>query len=215
MNCRKVRRFLWNYLEKNIDQSQREEIEFHLKECSKCSLEAQEAARLREIFGKTEILRPSPDFNKKLLNRIRPETSTTRVKEMVEPRPAFSWKLAFAGLAAGLVVVFVALFYQDIFNPQGSRPAISEMPALTELDRERPQEEELPELGSYRSTRYVMDNLREAQLRRIEDFRINRSGTARFIMESMPPSRWETRRSSSQFVMPVVSTRTINEKSSF
>lgn len=215
MNCRKVRRFLWNYLEKNIDQCQREEIESHLKECSKCNLEASEAARLREIFGKTEILRPSPDFNRKLLNRIQTETSTTRVKEVVEPRPAFSWKWAFAGLAAGLVVVFVALFYQDIFNPQGSRPAISEMPALTELDRERPQEEELPELGSYRSTRYVMDNLREAQLRRIEDFRINRSGTARFIMESMPPSRWETRRSSSQFVMPVVSTRTINEKSSF
>jgi hypothetical protein len=215
MNCRKVRRFLWNYLEKDIDQNQREEIEFHLKGCSGCTLQAQEAVKLREIFGRTEVLRPSPDFNKKLLNRIQTEASTTRLKEVVESRPTFSWKWAFAGLAAGLVVVFVALFYQHIFNPQKPGRTISEMPALTELDHKKAQEEELPELAGYKSTRYVMDNLREAQLTRIEDSKIDRSGTARFIMESMPPSRWETRRSSNQFVLPAVSTRTVKEKSSF
>lgn len=214
MNCREVRRFLWNYLEKDIDQTKKQQIESHLKECSKCALEAREAARLREIFGKTEVLRPSPDFNRKLLSRIQTETSATKAKEVLKPKPSFSWRWAFAGLAAGLVVIFVTLFYQDIFNPQRPDQTISEMPALTELDQKE-ADEQIPERETYKSTRYVMDNLREGQLRRIEDFKMDRSAISHFVIESMPPSRRETRRSSNQFVMPVVSTRTIKEKSSF
>lgn len=213
MNCREVRRFLWNYLEKDIDQTQKQKIESHLKECPKCALEAREAAKLREIFGKTEVLRPSPDFNRKLLSTIQTETSAAQAKEILKPGPAFSWRWAFAGLAAGLVVIFVTLFYQDIFSPQRPGQTISEMPALTELDRGVVEEEPL-EIKEYKSTRYVMDNLREAQLKRAGALRLTRSEMSRFIMESIPPTQIQTRRSSNQFVMPVVSTRTIKEKSS-
>jgi hypothetical protein len=215
MNCRKVRRFLWNYFDKDIDEKIKAEIESHLKECSRCALEAKELAKLREIFGKTEVLKPSPDFNRKLLTRIQTNSHHSRVKEIVKPRPAFSWRWAFASLAAGLVVVFLALFYQDIFNPQGTKPTISEMPALTELDQKDVQEEEFPETKGYRSTRFVMDNLRTTQLKRIEEFKIARSEMARFIMENIPPTQRETRRTSNQFILPAVSTRTIKEKSSF
>lgn len=214
MNCREVRRFLWNYLEKDIDQTQKQEIETHLKECSRCTLEAREAAKLRQIFGKTEVLRPSPDFNRKLLNRIQTKASTSQVKEILEPKPTFSWRWAFAGLAAGLVVIFVTLFYQDIFSPQRPGQTISEMPALTQLERGVVEEEPL-EMKEYKSTRYVMDNLREAQLKRADDFRLTRSEMSRFIMESIPTTQIQRRRSSNQYVMPVVSTRTIKEKSSF
>ena len=214
MNCRKVRRFLWNYLEKNIDQTQKQEIESHLKECPKCSLEASEAAKLREIFNRTEVLRPSPDFNRKLLNRIRTETSATRPEAVIGTRPRLSWRWAFAAAAAGVVVVLVTLLYQDILRPEGPGQTISEMPALTQLDQ-READEPIPETETYKSTRYVMDNLREAQLRRIQDFKMDRAAMSHFVIESIPPSRRETRRTSSQFVMPVVSTRTIQEKRSF
>jgi len=214
MNCRKVRRFLWNYLEKDIDQTQKQEIESHLKECSKCSLQAREAAKLREIFGRTEVLRPSPDFNRKLLTRIQTETSTARGEAVAESRPRLSWRWAFAAVAAGAVVVLVTLFYQDIFRPQRPGQTISQMPALTQLDQ-READEPIRETETYKSTRYVMDNLGEAQLRRTEEFRIDRAAMSHFVIESIPPSRWETRRTSSQFVMPVVSTRTIQEKRSF
>lgn len=213
MDCRKVRQFLWNYFDKDIDQKTKEELESHLKECSKCAVEMAELAKLREIFGKTEVLKPSPDFNRKLLARIQTESVRSKVEEVVRPKPSFSWRWAFAGIAAGLLVVFLALFSQNIFTPQRSKPVISEMPALTELDQKEVQEEEFPETKGYISTRFVMDNLRMSQLKRIEEFRIARSEMDRFIMESIPPQM--ERRSSNQFVLPAVSTRTIEEKSSF
>ena len=215
MNCRKVRQFLWNYLDKDIDQKSKEEIESHLHECSKCAMEMTELGKLKEIFGKTEVLKPSPDFNRELLSRIHTETYTARLKESIKAKPSFSLKWAFASLAAGVVVVFLVFFYQDIFNPQGPKPTISEMPALTEMDKVEIREE-LPERTAYsRDTRFVMDNLRTTQLKRIEDYRLNQSDMARFIMESIPSSQIQTRRSSNQFVMPVVSTQTIKQKSSF
>jgi len=215
MNCRKVRQFLWNYLDKDIEQRQKEEIESHLKECSKCAAEVAELAKLREIFHKTEVLKPSPDFNKKLLNRIQTDSVSNRVVEVVRPKPSFSWRWAFASLAAGLAVVFIALFYQDIFYPQRPGTTISETPALTEVDQRKAQEEESLIPRGYKSTRFVMDNLRMGELRRIDDFKIDRSQMARFVMESIPPSRMQTRRTSNQFVLPAVSTRTVAEKSSF
>ncbi len=215
MNCRKVRQFLWNYLDNDIDQKSKEDIESHLKECSKCAMEMAELDKLREIFGKTEVLRPSPDFNRKLLNRIHTETYTARPEGIIKPKPSFSWRWAFASLAVGIVVVFLVIFYQNIFNSQGSKPTVSEMPALTEIDKAETREE-LPERTEYtRDTRFVMDNLRTAQLKRIEDYRLRQSDMAHFIMESIPSSQMQTRRSSNQFVMPVVSTRTIKQKSSF
>jgi hypothetical protein len=214
MNCRRVRQFLWNFLDKDIDQKSKEEIESHLKECSKCAAELAELAKLREIFSKTEVLKPSPDFNKKLLNRIQTNTASSRIIELDKPKPSFSWRWTFASLAAGIVVVFLVLFSQDIFNPQGSKPNISQKPALTELDQ-RETYEVLPETKEYPTTRFVMDNLRTTELKRIEDHRLSQSDMARFIMESIPSNQMQRRRSSNQFVMPVVSTRTIKEKRSF
>jgi hypothetical protein len=213
MNCRKARQFLWSYLDKDIDQKSKEEIESHLKECSKCAMEMAELGKLREIFSKTEVLKPSPDFNKKLLNRIQTDSVTSRVVEVARPKPSFSWRWAFASLAAGIVVVFLAIFYQNIFNPQGSKPTISQTPALTEI-QEEDQEDFVETKGYTRDTRFVMDNLSTTELKRIEDYRLSQPDMARFIMESIPSNQMQ-RRSSNQFVMPVVSTRTIKQKSSF
>lgn len=214
MNCRRVRQFLWNYLDKDIDQKSKEEIESHLKECSKCAAEVAELAKLREIFSRTEVLKPSPDFNKKLLNRIQTNTASSRIIEWEKPKPSFSWKWAFASLAAGIVVVFLVLFSQDIFNPQSSKPTISQQPPLTESNQIETYDV-LPKTKEYPTTRFVMDNLRAIELKRMEDYRLSQSDMARFIMESIPPSQMQRRRSSNQFVMPVVSTRTIKEKRSF
>ncbi|MGB2698582.1 MAG: zf-HC2 domain-containing protein [Candidatus Zixiibacteriota bacterium] len=214
MNCRKVRQFLWSYLDKDIDQKSKEEIESHLKECSKCAMDMAELGKLREIFSKTEVLKPSHDFNKKLLARIQTNSVTNKAVGLARPKPSFSWRWAFASLATGIVVVFLALFYQDIFNPQGSKPTISQTPVLTET-QEEDQQDFVETKGYTRDTRFVMDNLRTTQLKRIEDYRLSQSDMSRFIMESIPSNQMQRRRSSNQFVMPVVSTRTVKEKSSF
>jgi hypothetical protein len=72
MNCRKVRPYLYGYCKNELSPAESEKIKAHLDNCVECAREMEKVAEVSTLFKDSlEVLALSPDFDQKLLARIR------------------------------------------------------------------------------------------------------------------------------------------------
>ena len=102
MNCRKARRCLFSYFKDELPQDVKTEIKLHLEGCPDCAREALEVEKIASLVKDSlETLKPSPDFNHRLLSEVQ-KLSSEKVGEV--KRTSFSlarilgfdWKIKWA-----------------------------------------------------------------------------------------------------------------------
>lgn len=72
MKCRKVRQYLYGYYKNELTPAEAEKIKAHLDGCAECAREMEKVAGVTTLLkDNLEVLVPSPDFNEKLLAKIR------------------------------------------------------------------------------------------------------------------------------------------------
>lgn len=233
MNCRKVRRCLFGYFKKELTADQMEEVKAHLASCAGCAREAEEILQMNLCIQRDlEILTPSPDFNQKLMARIRDLAPEREVREetswwhklLHEVFPSVKLRWAAAGAVSVVVLAFAVMLTQK-------RPEITPQ-FLSESGEE--YSEELV-VGSQDHA----DSAYQDVLRRLAEGTIPREGKT-FVMDNLkfPPGRGEDgaispedlykrfvidRRleearqagANKSYVMPVVSTQAVSEKVDF
>lgn len=70
MDCRKIRRKLSAYQDGELADSQRDQIEQHLKQCSTCSLALQQLNQLWNLMDSVDTIKSAPYFWTRLSQRL-------------------------------------------------------------------------------------------------------------------------------------------------
>ena len=70
MDCKRIRRYLSDYIEGELEKGIHKEVEEHIKRCKRCSQELFELKGLLDIAKKMDRIRASADFEEKLKRRI-------------------------------------------------------------------------------------------------------------------------------------------------
>jgi predicted anti-sigma-YlaC factor YlaD len=101
MNCKKVKKNLAGYLEKNLPENMEKELENHLESCPVCSHLWEEFSQLWGALENRERIQPSPYFWARLKQRI------TEYEE--GRKPIWGWLQGLVGWARPAVAVAVLL----------------------------------------------------------------------------------------------------------
>ncbi len=105
MNCKNVKRNLVSFMEKELLEERRVEMEKHLKVCPDCSHLLEEFSQLWGALEHREKIQPSPYFWTRLKQRI--------IEYEEERKPVWGW---FEGLvrwarpAVGVAVLLICVF---------------------------------------------------------------------------------------------------------
>lgn len=106
MDCRETRRKLSAYQDGELADSQRAQVEQHLKQCSACSMVFQQMNQLWDIMENVETIESAPYFWTRLAQRLH-----ERSKPKVAWRPFFApvQKVSFSLLVICLLVLGFAI----------------------------------------------------------------------------------------------------------
>jgi hypothetical protein len=233
MNCRKVRRCLFGYFRQELAAEEMEEIKAHLNSCAGCAREAEEISQINLCLERDlETLTPSPDFDGKLMARIRALESEKEVREerswwhklLHEFFPLIRLRWAVAGAVSVVVLAFAVMLTQkrpdvapELLSKKGGENGV-ELTAGSQDQADSAYQEVLRRLAEGTFPRegrtFVMDNLKSAPTRG-EDGAVSPEDLyKRFVIDR----RLETARqagTSKSYVMPVVSTRGVSEKADY
>lgn len=138
MNCTEIREKLVEYTEKLLTDSQRQEVESHLKDCQNCRMELQRLNELSQRIKSASQSESSSDFENVVINRIVREQNL-RLKQA----DGFShqhqiWRVIMKSritrfAAAAAVLVIAAILIINIFQkPIPVIPTASAAQVLTE-----------------------------------------------------------------------------------
>jgi anti-sigma factor RsiW len=118
MSCEKMKTRILAYVDSRLKESERTEVEKHLKGCAACRLRVNEFRAVNDLLDELPMIEPSGAFN-------------ARVHALVaaEPEKPRSW---FAWLAPSPRIAFVASMLLLATVWLGSRPATP--PAIAEQD---------------------------------------------------------------------------------
>jgi len=233
MNCRKGRRCLFGYFKQELTTDEMEEVKAHLASCAGCAGEGEEILQMNLCIERDlEILTPSPDFNEKLMARVRDLAPEREVREerswwhklLHEVFPSVKLRWAAAGAVSVVVLTFAVMLTQK-------RPEVT--PQFLSENGEEHAEEVV--LGSPDHA----DSAYQDVLRRLAQGTIPREGKT-FVMDNLKfsPSRGEdgaispedlykrfvidrrleeARQPGAQksYVMPVVSKQAVSEKTDY
>ena len=231
MNCRKVRLCLFSYFKNELSEKEKAEIKLHLKGCSDCAREALEVGRITSLVKDTlETVKPSPDFNQRLLSEVqklpsdtvkevrRPLFSSARIPRILGLEIRIGWALA----GSFLVIILVSVLWFTHKRTPISPEPISEGSKSTESFQLVNQEDRADSLyremlkrlmdeSRVMTKAYVLDNLRMVGSRGIDGMEKLEDMHKRFIIETAG-YRTQERRMGSHYVLPVVSTQQASEK---
>ncbi len=231
MNCRKVRRCLFSYFKDELPEDFKTEIKLHLEGCPGCASEALEVERIASLVEESlETLKPSPDFNQKLLSEVQ-KLSSEKVKEV--RRTAFTLaritgfdykiKWALAGSFAAIILVSVLWFTQkrtplttEPISAEGERTERLEL-VHQESSADSAYREMLKRLmneSRVKGKTFVLDNFGPVGSRGIDGTRRSEDSYRRFIIETAG-HRSQERRMGSHYVLPVVSTQQASVKENY
>ena len=116
MNCKEVKNLFALFLENEISQDQRVEIEKHLKSCPKCSQLLDEFSQLWTSLERREKVQASPDFWIKLQQRIiNSEERKSPVMDLVDMLTSFARPAA--AVAALLAAIFAGNYLGNFSMP--------------------------------------------------------------------------------------------------
>ncbi len=231
MNCRKARRCLFSYFRDELPQDVKTEVKLHLEGCPDCAREALEVGRINSLVKDSlETLKPSPDFDQKLLSEVE-KVSSERVEEVRSARFSlgrildFDYKIkwALAGSFAVIILVSVLWFTRkpgslrtEPISAEGESTQRLEL--VSQEDRADSVYQEmlkrLMDESRVRGKTFVLDNFGSVGSRGIDGMRISEDFYKRFIIETAG-HRTQERRPASQYVLPVVSTQHASAKENY
>ena len=114
MNCKNVKKNLVSFLENELLEEQRVEMEKHLKICPDCSHLLEEFSQLWGALERREKIQPSPYFWTRVKQRI--------VEYEEERKPAWGWLEGLVGWARPAVAVVVLLICVFLGYSLGNLP---------------------------------------------------------------------------------------------
>jgi hypothetical protein len=230
MNCRKVRRYLFGYFKQELSSELMKEIKAHLENCPECAREAEEVQCITcMVKDDMETLVPSDDFNQKLLSKIQAlstqvEASRERSwwqKLLHEIFPSIRLRWALAGAAATVILAWAVVLIQ--------KPAQIESELYSEGTSEIGVPINFDKLSdsSYQNKfgqlvrtsvptdgkAFIIDNFNYS-VRGMEDGRVQPEDLyKRFLIEKRPYTT--TGGTQSRYVLPIVSTPPVSQKTDY
>jgi predicted anti-sigma-YlaC factor YlaD len=105
MNCKKVKKNIVGYLEKNLTRNVEEELKNHFETCPTCSHLLEEFSQLWEALEHREKIQPSPYFWPRVKQRV--------VEYEEERKPVLGWLGGLVGWvrpAVAIVVLMICVF---------------------------------------------------------------------------------------------------------
>jgi anti-sigma factor RsiW len=98
MNCRSVENHLSAYLDGELPGDLMLEVRSHLADCSPCTSEMEELRALKRLLGRMPVVRPSSDFEERLVSTVLREQPARRT--IIRPSLPI-----FVGIAAGAMAM--------------------------------------------------------------------------------------------------------------
>ena len=233
MNCRKARRYLFDYSKQELPSEEMEELKAHLDTCPGCAREAEEITRISLLLKKDlETFVPSSDFNEKLMARIRDLSSEKEASEergwwqklLHEVFP--SVKLRWAAVGAVSVVVLASAVMLTQERPEVAPEFLSESggqegsktTASSEDMADSAYQDLLRRLAQGSTPRegktFVMDNLRFPPERGVDGAIPLEDMYKRFVIDRRATVVGQ-RGIGKNYVLPVVSTQTVSQKTDY
>jgi hypothetical protein len=120
MDCREARYFLVISFDGALDAETQKELGYHLKDCRACR---HESFYYRELFSaerRLEVLRPSSDFNEKLITRIRLREAQASWPRRVDARPHTARRIGLV-LVPSMFAAAAALTFMFFLPPASQR----------------------------------------------------------------------------------------------
>lgn len=111
-SCQRFKELISDYIEGGLNQDRKKEMDYHFKECLKCSTTTDQLKKLIQDLKELPKFTVSPDFETVLRARIRRENGLARRRE-----ESFlsSWKFrapAYAVLASLIMLTAMTIFSQ-------------------------------------------------------------------------------------------------------
>jgi len=233
MNCRKVRRCLFGYFKQELTADEMEEVKAHLGSCAGCAREAEEISRMNLCLERDlEILTPSPDFNERLMAKIHDLAPEREIREerswwhklLQEVFPSVKLRWAAAGAVSVMVLAFAVILTQrrpevsPQFLSENGEERAGELVAGSRDHADSAYQDVLRRLAEGTIPRegktFVMDNLK-APSGRGEDGAISPEDLYKRFVIDRPVETVRQAGPNKSYVMPVVTTRTVSEKTDY
>lgn len=111
-SCKRIRKFLPDFIEGEAGEGLKREIEGHLKGCPMCQKEKDLLAQTWLCLEKWPAVEPSPDFKQKFWQRV--ENLEHQKRRIFIPAPKLGWGGKWR-LAPVLASIFILIFAGSIF----------------------------------------------------------------------------------------------------
>jgi len=119
MKCSEVEKHLSEYMDGEIPQGLRLQMETHLSGCGPCRVKLESLRSTASVLGQTPKAVTPPDFIKRLHDRIEKETWTQKIRRTLFVPFQIKIPLELATAAAlGLLIFFIAQPIQQHFLPK-------------------------------------------------------------------------------------------------
>jgi len=104
-SCQRFKELISDYIEGGLNHDRKQEMDYHFKECLKCSTTTDQLKKLLQDLKELPKLTVSPDFETILRARIRLENGLTRRRE-----ESFlsSWKFRAPAYAISAILIILA-----------------------------------------------------------------------------------------------------------
>jgi hypothetical protein len=239
MNCRKVRPYLYGYCRNELTPAEAERIKAHLDECPECVREMEKVGEITALLKDSlEVLVPSPDFNEKLLAKIRslPGEVEERKKQswwqklIHETYPSIRLRWVVAGAVSVMVLALVTTMLTQNRFSSVSKSIVSDntlVPNKKTAGSGQNDNASLDEIikqaernQAAKGKSYVIENLSTASLDKVFDS-TNRGEDGmitpvdlnrRFIIER---SSYQDLSRGNRYVLPVVSTQPATRRTDY
>ncbi len=90
MKCKEWEELFSDYIEGNLNLVVKEEVEAHLKGCSRCNHRVEQMRTLMGRLHDLEMVEPSPGFEAKFWSRLRRESLKRSYHQILSPIPALA-----------------------------------------------------------------------------------------------------------------------------
>ncbi|HEX9916510.1 MAG TPA: zf-HC2 domain-containing protein [candidate division Zixibacteria bacterium] len=204
MKCRKLKSSIPKYHDGDLTSDERDKLSQHIKECLTCKKEFYQMDKLKELLSNMDALEPSADFNAKLWARIQKEKYNEGYEKAPELSLTFTQKVRWA-LATCLVTI--AMLSVIVLTDPRFSLLVKEEPKSTQTIARSTKHQILVEPDKIK---YVMDNYKPLP-RKAEVDNPGKTKEYDYILERKAYPQLIT--TGEQYVLPVVSTRSLIEES--
>lgn len=114
MKCKKVKRDLSAYLDRQLDEHTLKAIEHHLAECDDCRKSLEALKVYKEMAAKLDYIQAPESLHERIIQQIREQESSIRSKQL--PRTVVLLVRA-ASIAAILIIAFILFVPEKYYQP--------------------------------------------------------------------------------------------------